>query len=237
MHKHGHPTPQAARATPLLAWSRTFPATAQQVGEARRFLAAVVEGCPAADDALLCLSELVSNALLHSRSGEPGGSFTVRAQRHGNHLRAEVCDQGGPWAPPTLRGPAGLNGRGLTIVDHLARAWGRSGGETGWIVWFEIGQGPAQRWITLLDGQQLRQLRRRQALTQAELAAKAGVSSATITRLESSTRLACRCRTLARLAAALGTTPAALIPHPAAQPSPQQATPPESATTTPPPDS
>jgi anti-sigma regulatory factor (Ser/Thr protein kinase)/DNA-binding XRE family transcriptional regulator len=236
MYQHGHPTPQTARATPLLAWSRTFPATAQQVRETRRFLAAILEGCPATEDALLCLSELVTNALLHSRSSESGGSFTVQAQRHGNHLRVEVRDQGGPWAPPTLTGPAGLNGRGLAIVGQLARTWGRSGDETGWTVWFETGQDPAQRWTTLLDGRRLRQLRRHHALTQIELAAKAGISSATITRLESSPRPACRCRTLARLAAALGTAPAALISHPADQPSQQQAAPPESATTTLPPD-
>jgi anti-sigma regulatory factor (Ser/Thr protein kinase)/DNA-binding XRE family transcriptional regulator len=230
MYEHGHPTPQAARATPLCAWSRTFPATAQQIGEARRFLATLVEGCPAADDALLCLSELATNALLHSRSREPGGRFTVRAQRHGNHLRAEVCDQGGPWAPPALAEPGELNGRGLATVDQLARTWGRAGGETGRTVWFEIGRSPAQRWTTLLDGQQLRQLRRHQALTQAELAAKAGVSSATVTRLENGTPQACRCRTLTRLAAALGTTPTALIPHPGRPPSQQQATTPGTAT-------
>jgi serine/threonine-protein kinase RsbW len=188
----------SAPATPLIAWSRTFPATAQQVGEARRLLAAVAEGCPGADDALLCLSELATNALLHSRSREPGGSFTIRAQRHGIHLRAEVSDQGGPWAPPTPPGPAALNGRGLAIVDHIAQAWGRSGDETGWTVWFEIGQDPADRWISLLDGQQLRQLRHQQKLTQAELATKAGVSCATITRLETGTCLTCRSRTLAR---------------------------------------
>ena len=236
MYQHGHTTPQAARATPLLAWSRTFPATAQQVREARRFLAAILEDRPATEDALLCLSELVTNALLHSRSSKPGGSFTVWAQRHGNHLRVEVRDQGGPWATPAPMDPAGQNGRGLAILDQLARTWGRSGDETGWTVWFEIGQDPAQRWITLLDGQRLRQLRHHYALTQTELAAKAGLSSTTITRLESSPRPACRCRTLARLAAALGTAPAALIPHPAGQPSRQQPTPPEPAIPTLPPD-
>jgi anti-sigma regulatory factor (Ser/Thr protein kinase)/DNA-binding XRE family transcriptional regulator len=213
----------------LLVWSRTFPATAQQVREARRFLAAILEDDPATEDALLCLSELVTNALLHSRSSEPGGSFTVQAQRHGNHLRVDVRDQGGPWVTPAPTDPAEQNGRGLAIVDQVAHTWGRSGDETGWTVWFETGQDPPQRWTTLLDGERLRQLRRHHALTQIELAAKAGISSATITRLESTSCPACRCRTLARLAAALGTAPAALIPHPAGQPSQQQPTPSESA--------
>ena len=203
----------SAPTTPLIAWSRVFPASPPQIREARRFLAAILDGCPAADDALLCLSELATNAIVHSRSREPGGQFTVRAQRLGNYLRVEVRDQGGPWTSPARTSPAGLDGRGLAIVDRLARAWGHSGDETGWTVWFEIGQDPAaQRWITLLDGPQLRQLRRHHELTQAELAAKAGVSSATVARLEAGTCLACRCRTLARLAAALGADPAALTP-------------------------
>ena len=204
----------SAPATPLIAWSRAFPASPPQIREARLFLAAILEGCPGVDDALLCLSELATNAILHSRSREPGGCFTVRAERHGNHLRAEVRDQGGPWTPPAPISPAGQSGRGLAIVDQFARTWGRSGDEAGWTVWFEIGQDPVQRWVTLLDGRQLRQLRRRRGLTQAELAAKAGLSSATVARLERGTCLTCRCRTVARLAAALDTPPITLISQP-----------------------
>ncbi|MDX6335913.1 MAG: hypothetical protein QOG05_3253 [Streptosporangiaceae bacterium] len=123
---------------PLIGWSRTFPATPQQAGEARRFLAAILDGSPAADDAVLCLSELVTNATLHSRSCEPGGHLTVRVQAHSRCVRVEVHDQGGPW---TGAAPAdGQNGRGLLIVDQLARAWGRTGDEAaGWITWFEMG--------------------------------------------------------------------------------------------------
>ncbi len=200
----------SAPVPPLIAWSRRFAAGPAQIREARRFLATILDGCPAADDALLCLSELATNALLHSRSREPGGCFTVHAQRQGNHLRVEVHDQGGPWTPPALTNPGEQNGRGLAIVSELAHAWGRSGDEAGWTVWFEIVQDPAQRWVTHLDGHRLRRLRHHHGLTQAELAAKAGLSNATVARLEASTCPACRCRTLARLAAALGADPAAL---------------------------
>jgi transcriptional regulator with XRE-family HTH domain len=68
------------------------------------------------------------------------------------------------------------------------------------------------RWNTALDGQRLRQLRRQHDLSQEHLAAKAGISLATVARLERTSRTTCRTRTLARLAAALGEPPAALTP-------------------------
>ena len=77
-----------------------------------------------------------------------------------------------------------------------------------------MGTGPAQRWITLLDGQQLRLLRRYHGLTQQELAAKAGISCATVTRLERASPLACRRPHPVPLADALGIEPAALMARP-----------------------
>lgn len=67
------------------------------------------------------------------------------------------------------------------------------------------------RWLTVVDGARLRQLRRQHALTQAELAGKAGISLSTVIRLERQPPRCCRTRTLARLATALGQLPAALI--------------------------
>lgn len=84
----------------LRSWHRVFPGDASQVREARRFLAGCLAGCAAADDAITCLSELAANAVLHSNSRLPGGSFTVHAQRDAaGRLRIEVVDQGGPWSP------------------------------------------------------------------------------------------------------------------------------------------
>ena len=122
---------------PLIGWSRAFPATTKQIRESRQFLAGLLAGYPAADDAILCLSELATNATLHSRSREPGGSFQVRVERHGDHIRVEVTDQGGPWQPHAR--DDGRNGRGLLVVSRLANNWGRTGDEnTGWTLWFEI---------------------------------------------------------------------------------------------------
>ncbi|MFI5063708.1 MAG: helix-turn-helix domain-containing protein [Streptosporangiales bacterium] len=69
-----------------------------------------------------------------------------------------------------------------------------------------------RRWIAVLDGQRLRQLRQELGLSREELAAKAVVSGPTVARLERRPRAACRSRTLPRLAAAVGEAPAALGP-------------------------
>jgi serine/threonine-protein kinase RsbW len=122
---------------PPLAWSRAFPATPAQVREARRFLTQILDGRPAADDAVLCLSEMAANAILHSNSRKPGGHFTVRAEMLSDRLRVEVHDDGGPWTVPP---PDGLrHGHGLHIISQLARTWGITGDAgTGWTVWFTI---------------------------------------------------------------------------------------------------
>ena len=129
----------AAIARPVpLTWTRAFPARADQVGEARRFLAQILDGLPVADDALLCVSELATNAVIHSKSRQPGGRFNVRAGiRDGDRVRIEVEDQGGPWAQPVCAD--GQYGRGLFIVGKLARDWGISGNsQAGCTVWVEL---------------------------------------------------------------------------------------------------
>ena len=124
----------AAAAPPVTA--QVFPGDAGQVRAARRFLAGVLDGCPAADDALLCVSELATNAVLHSRSGRPGGRFTVRATMQAGSVRVEVADEGGPWRRE--RDGDGQNGRGLLIVGELAGRWGREDGAARRTVWFEM---------------------------------------------------------------------------------------------------
>lgn len=74
---------------------------------------------------------------------------------------------------------------------------------------------PARKWTTVLDGERLRQLRRQHGLSQEKLADRAGVSLTTVARLERQPRTPCRCRTLARLAAALGEHPATITRVPA----------------------
>lgn len=131
-------SPHGPHATPLAhIWTREFLARPEQVGQARKFLAAVLEGCSAADDALLCLSELASNSVLHSDSRRPGGVFTVRAElRNGDYVRVEVRDSGGPW---NERPQADGRLHGLAIVRQVAAESGTDGNaRSGWIAWARL---------------------------------------------------------------------------------------------------
>lgn len=62
----------------------------------------------------------------------------------------------------------------------------------------------SRRWMVTVDGQRLRQVRRQHGLSRQALATAAGISTATIGRLERQEWPSCRGRTLARLAKALG---------------------------------
>jgi anti-sigma regulatory factor (Ser/Thr protein kinase) len=126
--------PPAAAAPPVT--TQVFAGDAGQVRAARRFLSGALDGCTGVSDALLCVSELATNAVLHSRSGRPGGRFTVRATRQAGSVRVEVTDEGGPWEHG--RDGDGQSGRGLLIVGELASRWGREDGAGRRTVWFEI---------------------------------------------------------------------------------------------------
>jgi anti-sigma regulatory factor (Ser/Thr protein kinase) len=115
-------------------WTHVFPARAEQVRHARKLLTLALDGCPMAEEIVLCLSELASNSVLHSASREPGGVFTVRAEiHHGERVRIEVRDDGGPWRErlaPTDRP------HGLDIVRAVAAECGVDGSAlTGWTAW------------------------------------------------------------------------------------------------------
>lgn len=121
---------------PTTVREHVFPAHPRQVAAARAFLAAVLDGCPAKDDAVLCVSELAGNAVLHSASRNPGGTFTVRAAMLDDHVRIEVEDNGGAWDAHPHRDN---RSHGLDIVRELAADCGRDGGPiTGWVAWARL---------------------------------------------------------------------------------------------------
>jgi anti-sigma regulatory factor (Ser/Thr protein kinase) len=134
-------TASPAMASPLRS-SITLPATESQVIKARKFVASFVDAPTLAADAVLCLSEVATNAVIHSNSRHVGGQFTVSAERYRDgHLRVEVQDEGGRWME---RAKAEGQHLGLLIVSRLSSAWGiESDGYHRGAVWFELCPVPA----------------------------------------------------------------------------------------------
>jgi serine/threonine-protein kinase RsbW len=135
------PTGAPATADPLCR-SITLPAAVGEVAEARRFVASFVNDPALVDDAVLCVSELAANAVIHSNSRFAGGRFAVAAERYSDgRFRIMVLDQGGRWIERVKDGREHL---GLMMVSRLASAWGMDGdGLYGRAVWFELHPVPA----------------------------------------------------------------------------------------------
>jgi hypothetical protein len=120
--------------------TRSFPGHPGQIGRARALLNDFLDGYPAADDAALLVSELCTNAVIHSASGQPGGTFTVRAHLSGTYLHAEVEDQGGSTWDGCLSGAGAPHG--LFLLRTLSAACGTLPGAHGWVTWFTLAPGP-----------------------------------------------------------------------------------------------
>ncbi|WP_254665871.1 ATP-binding protein [Streptomyces sp. WMMB 322] len=108
----------------------TVPHGPAGVGAARRRMRADLLASGAAesvvDDAVLVLSELLSNSCRHARPLSHDDS--VRASwNHGGdgELTISVTDGGGPTRPlPATPSVSARGGRGLAIIGALARDWG-----------------------------------------------------------------------------------------------------------------
>ncbi len=97
-----------------------FSADAKEIAAARRFAYEVAEewGIDAAD-IVLVVSELATNAVRHA-----GSSFSVCLALGEGTVQIEVSDADAevPRAGAPAAGPSG--GRGLLVVERLARSWG-----------------------------------------------------------------------------------------------------------------
>lgn len=99
---------------------------------------------PVVDDAVLILSELLSNACRHGRPlgrsdiGDGDIEAAWRIDKTGR-LTVEVTDGGGPTRPvPATPSVTARGGRGLNIISALAQDWGvrdsASGEVTVWVI-------------------------------------------------------------------------------------------------------
>ncbi|OKJ34944.1 hypothetical protein AMK24_21375 [Streptomyces sp. CB02366] len=91
-------------------------------------------------DAVLLISELTTNAVLHTGTGQVLCGLTLTGD--GKRLRIELHDEdSAPVRPPEREaGPDDESGRGLLLVRQLAESWGstRSTRAGGKVVWAEL---------------------------------------------------------------------------------------------------
>ncbi len=108
--------------------------TTTEVGAARAFIRSLATRwqlpSPVLDDVELAASELVTNAVIHAV-----GEVHVALHRLPDGVRLEVEDAG--RAAPVLRvaDDGATSGRGLAIVNALARSWGVQEEPAGKRVW------------------------------------------------------------------------------------------------------
>ncbi|MDX6742926.1 ATP-binding protein [Actinocorallia sp. A-T 12471] len=107
-----------------LSWRRAFRGPPCQVKQARRFISETLDGSGSETEASTIVTELATNAIRHTPSGE-GGWFGVEVTRNTAIVKLSVTDLGDG---------KGLNwdnsefldegGRGLFVVRQMARSVG-----------------------------------------------------------------------------------------------------------------
>lgn len=86
-------------------------------------------------DAVLVVSELLSNAILHARP-LPGGRVQVAWVLADDVIEVAVSDGGSATRPrPARPSLSALGGRGLAIVEYLSLRWGVDAADLGTTVW------------------------------------------------------------------------------------------------------
>lgn len=116
-----------------------LPGVPAQVSAARHLVTTTLgRDHPLHDDCVLLTSELATNAVLHSQSGD-GGAFTLAVHASGHRVRVCIADDGSDEPPCACRTTThGTSGRGLPLLEALSHRWGfirENGANT---VWFEL---------------------------------------------------------------------------------------------------
>ena len=119
--------------TVLLPWAPASVAVARQRLAADLSAAGIFDA--AVGDAVLVVSELLSNAIRHARP-LPGASVQVAWAVDEDVIEVAVSDGGAPTMPVCGHATvSSLGGRGLDIVEYLARRWGVRSDDSGQTVW------------------------------------------------------------------------------------------------------
>jgi len=114
----------------------TLPASGRSASSARRLIELAVAGTPLeslTDEALLLVTELVTNAVVHAGTAV---ELTIEARADG--LRVEVLDRSPGTLPLIRESPEDIRegGRGIFLLDVLSTEWGTRHFVGGKAVWF-----------------------------------------------------------------------------------------------------
>jgi anti-sigma regulatory factor (Ser/Thr protein kinase) len=135
-----------SRATVL--GSLTIPGRPEQVGLARSFVARTLGSnriTADADAATLLTSEIVTNAIQHTKSGVAGGTVTIVVIGVARGVLVEIIDDGSAGTPVVKGDLYAAEGHGLFLVQHLAAQWGYLRDSAGTTVWFHLPTAEAEK--------------------------------------------------------------------------------------------
>jgi serine/threonine-protein kinase RsbW len=139
-HRPGHRgTAGGSRATVL--GSLTIPGRPEQVSAARAFVARTLSANQVVTDtdtATLLTSEIVTNAIAHTKSGVDGGTVTIVVIGLPHGVLVEIIDEGSAGTPIVKGDLYAADGHGLFLVQHLAAQWGYLRDPAGTTVWFHL---------------------------------------------------------------------------------------------------
>jgi anti-sigma regulatory factor (Ser/Thr protein kinase) len=123
--------------------SLTIAGRTEEVSGARAFIAHTLSAAGKdravdSDAATLLTSELVTNAILHTESGAPGGTITVVVIDVPDGVLVEVIDDGSAGTPVVKDEVLAADGHGLFLVQQLTAQWGYLRDPAGTTVWFHL---------------------------------------------------------------------------------------------------
>lgn len=101
-------------------WELTCPGRPEEIGRVRRWVRDILTGVPRVDDAALIVSELGTNAVVHTASGR--GNFRLVIAHSPDILTISVTDAGGAATRPQVwcAEDTATGGRGLGLVYAYA---------------------------------------------------------------------------------------------------------------------
>ena len=132
-------TAGGTRATVL--GSLTIPGRPEDVATARAFVSRTLSSYQISADndaATLLTSEIVTNAIQHTKSGVDGGAVTIVVIGVPRGVLVEIIDDGSAGTPVVKGDLYAAEGHGLFLVQHLAAQWGYLRDPAGTTVWFHL---------------------------------------------------------------------------------------------------